>query len=647
VLAVKRVPVPTTGPVGAAAAPDGVHYGRRAPSTIGPDVASQHAQQALGPEGFLRGLSPFDELDEESFAAAMRSLEVIYVTAGTRILTRGGEPSEHLHVVRKGTALLSRDGVAALSVEPGEWFGLPSVLDDRTPEFDVDAIDDLLVYRLPRSVVRDLARVPAFGEQVTRGLASRLRATADGSPRTTALVPMAPVATLVSRDLVALPAEADIGEVARTMREQRVSSVVLHGDPPAIVTTRDLRDRVLAEGLGPETPAAEVSSRPILTVDAQASVSEARTTMLERSLHHLGIERDGRLVAVVTTGDLVRHDASSPLHVQRELAAVSRAGFARVPERLHATVAGMLSGGLSPIEITRTVSLLTDVLVRRAIALAVEALGPPPVDFAWLTLGSDARREQTLLTDQDHALVHEEVDERGAAWFHALATDVTGQLVTAGLPRCPGGVMATNWYGSVATWRQRFERWLAEPDVRALYETSIFLDNRVVAGSLDVSELDEVVRAHRGDGVLLARMAAAAGTNRPPIGMLHRLRATSDGTVELKAGGINPVVAIARVLAVEAGSTARSTVERLETAVEHGGLGRDGAEELIEAFRFLQTLRLEHHLDQWRTGEPLSNRLPLDALTPTRRRHLKETFVAVSRVQHATIHRLGGEEVSR
>jgi CBS domain-containing protein len=610
-------------------------------------VPNPRAHEVLGPEGFLRALPPFDRLDDDTFATAIAALEVIYVPAGTRVLRRDGAPSEHLHVVRKGTALLSRDGIPAMSVESGEWFGLPSVLDHARPEFDVDAVDDLLVYRLPGQVVRDLTRSPAFAEQVTRGLASRLRATSGDADGTPTAMPMAPVTTLSSRELVTLDGEADVGQIARTMRAEGVSSVVLRSDPYAIVTTSDLRDRVLAEGLGPDTPALSVASRPILAVDAGTSITEARVTMLERSMHHLGIERDGELVAIITTGDLLRADASSPFHVQRELATASREAFAQVPDRLHATVAGLLSGGLSPLEVTRTVSMLTDVLVRRAITLALDALGPAPSEFAWLTLGSDARREQTLLTDQDHALVHEEIDDEGVAWFHAFATDVTAQLEVAGLPRCPGGVMAMNWSGSIAVWRERYARWITEPDVRALYETSIFFDHRVVAGTLDVGELDEVVRSHRGDGVLLARLAAAAGTSRPPLGLLHRVRSTADGTVDLKSGGVNPIIGLARVLAFEAGTSVRSTIDRLAVGVEHEGLTRDAADELTEAFRFFQQLRLEQNQRAWRERTEASNRVRLDELTPTRRRNLKEAFVAVARIQQATIHRLGGAEVSR
>jgi CBS domain-containing protein len=609
-------------------------------------AARRHTSDVVGPEEFLRSLPPFDRLDEATFRDAAATLEVVYLPAGTRALHRGGAPSEHLQVVRKGIALLLHDGVSVASVEPGEWFGFPSVVRRLPPEFDVDAVDDLLVYRLPGETVRNLARTPAFADEVA-GLASRLRALTAESEDPGPRVPMAPVTTLVARDLVTLPADADVGRIARTMRDEGVSSVVLRGDPPAIVTTRDLRDRVLADGRGPSTPGAEVASRPILSVDVATSVVEARVRMLERSMHHLGVERDGELIAVITTGDLLREDASSPFHVQRELATAPRGAGAQVPERLHATVAGLLRGGLSPLEVTRTVSMLTDVLLRRAIELAVADLGPPPTDFAWLTLGSDGRREQTLLTDQDHALVHEEVDEHGARWFEQMATDVTDQLAAAGLPYCPGGVMATNWSGTVATWRTRFERWFAEPDVQALLETGIFLDRRVVAGGLDVHALDQVVAAHRTDGVLLARMAAGAGAFRPPLGVLHRVRGASDGTVDLKHGGINPIVALARVLAVEAGSAARSTIDRLEAAAAHGTLSQDAADELTEAFGFLQALRIRAHLRAWSSSTPATNLVHLAELTPTKRRNLKDAFVAVARIQRSTIRRLGGEDVAR
>jgi CBS domain-containing protein len=620
----------------------------------------------VDPATWLRQLPPFRDLDVAALDAVTEALEVAYVAAGSRVLVRGGAPSEHLHVVRKGTALLSRDGQPVLTVEAGEWFGLPSVLAGEPPEFDVDALDDLLVYRLPAAVVREVADAPAFAAQATQDLATRLRSLPDGRALAAdaaggALLALAPVAGLVTRPLVTCDPDASVEQVAATMRRHRVTSVVLRRagsregtraearEDDAIVTDRDLRDRVLAAGLGPSTPARVVASSPIVAVDDDTPVADAQLAMLERAIHHLGVRRDGQLVGVVTTGDLLRHQATSPLHVQRELEVLDRDELGRVPERLRTVVGALVDAGLGSLEVARTVSTLTDTLVRRAVELALTELGPAPAPFAWLTLGSDARREQTLLTDQDHALVHGEVDDAGAAWFAGLADDVTAQLAAAGIPPCPAGTTARRWRGTLPWWRQRFARWLGEPDARALLEAGIFLDHRavVVDGHLDVGELDAVVRAHRHDGVLLARLASAAATARPPLGLFQRLRGDADHTIDLKAGGLAPIVDLARLLAVESGIGARATVDRLRAAADAGTLSRAGADELVEAFAFLQRLRLEAQLAAAAAGREATNRVHLDALGPVRRRHLKEAFVAVARVQQVTVRRLAGEEVAR
>lgn len=478
------------------------------------------------PVGFVRALEPFRALGPEHLALLSRELEVVFVPGGSRVLSHGGAPAAHLHVVRKGTALLSRDGAP-------------------------------------------------------------------------------------------------------------------------ILTDRDLRDRVLAEGHGPDTPAEKVASRPIVSVPAETPVADAQVAMLDRGIHHLGVERDGRLVGIVTTGDLLRHHPASPLHVQRWLGTVERAELPRTIDELHAVIGVLVTGGLGPLEVARTLSSLTDTLTRRVIELVGTELGPPPGPYAWLALGSDARREQTLYSDQDHALVHAEVADGDAAWFHELAAEVTDLLETAGLPRCPGGTMATRWCDPLPVWQHRFDRWLAEPDVQALYETGIFLDHRVVAGDLDVAALDAIVRRRRGDAVLLARLASAASTARPPVGLFHRLREDHEGRVDLKAGGLVPIADLARVLAVEVGSDARSTVERLAVARDLGALSDEGAEELTEAFGFLLGMRLRAQVAARRAGTDPTTLVRVDDLAPGARRHLKEAFVAIARIQEVTVQRLGGSEVAR
>jgi CBS domain-containing protein len=605
------------------------------------------------PVGFVRSLEPFRKLGVEHQALLARDLEVIFVPAGTRLLTHGGPSATHLHLVRKGTALLSRDGAPVLTAERGEWFALPSVLDAAPPAFDVDALDDLLLYRLPRATVQQLTADPTFAAHVAAGLAARLRATGqitgdDGLGTVNAAeVLRLPIVDLCARGLVTIPRDADVQEAAARMRAARVTSLVLEGTPAAILTDRDLRDRVLAEGRGPDTPARLVASHPIVSVPAATPVAEAQVAMLDRGIHHLGVERDGRLVGIITAGDLLRHHATSPLHAQRRLASADRSELARTMHELHGVIGVLVSGGLGPLEAARTLSTLTDTLTRRAIELARDELGPAPAPFAWLTLGSDARREQTLFSDQDHALVHAEVAPDDRAWFAALAESVTALLESAGLPRCPGDTMATRWCDPLSVWTRRFETWLAEPDVQALYKTGIFLDHRVVAGELDVGALDAIVRRHRRDRVLLARMASAASTARPPVGLFHRLREDHEGRVDVKAGGLVPIADLARVLAVEIGTDARGTVDRLRAAEESKALSDEGADELVEAFTFLLGLRLHEQLTAGSEGGESTTLVRVDDLPASARRHLKEAFVAIARIQEVTVRRLGGSEVAR
>ena len=603
----------------------------------------------VDPLRYVRQLEPFTALDDAAFDPVARTLEVVYVPAGEQLLTRGGAPSSYLMIVRKGAVLLQRDAATIMTVEQGEWFGFPSLLADEPPRYDAVAAEDVLLYRIPAPVVRELVRHPSVAAHITRGLAERLRSSSASIGTAGPASDLStPVGTLVKREPVAVTPETTVGEAARRMRQARISAVLVAGEPMGIVTDRDLRNRVLAVGRGPDTLVGEIASVPVRLVAEDTPVAEALVEMLDHGIHHLAVARDGTVVGMFTSGDALRHQSQSPLHLVRRIERADEPGdLAGVVDGLHGVVRTMVRGGLAPLQVARAATSISDTLARHLLCMAERDLGPPPAPYAWLALGSQARREQTLVTDQDSALVHGDVDAEGRQWFAAFATRVVEGLVKAGVPPCPGGTMATRWTGTLAEWQTRFERWVGVPDQRALLEASIFFDLRVLHGDLDVRALDEVLVRAAGDGVFLARLAAAALAGRPPLGLFHRIRESASGTVDLKAGGILPVVDLARLLAVEAGMRARATVERLRGGVEAGGISPDGSETLVEAFSFLLQLRLDAQLDALAVGATPGNAVDPDLLTPTARRHLKEAFVAIEEIQRVTVDRLGGFGVSR
>jgi CBS domain-containing protein len=273
------------------------------------------------------------------------------------------------------------------------------------------------------------------------------------------------------------------------MRDQHVSSLIVDGRPPGLVTATDLRDRVLAAGLDPDTPVGQVMTTPLHTMPAEATLGELLLAMVDRGVHHLPLTRHGRLVGMVTDTDLLRHQSRHPLLVRRQLdRATGAEELAAYAREVTAAAARLVRAGAPAGDVTRFVASAQDALYLRAVHDGEAALGPPPCPYALLILGSGARREPTLRTDQDHALVLADNPPPDAdAWFAALAERLAATLERCGLPRCPGDVMATNPARRVplGAWQEQFARWIEQPEEEALLAAAIFFDFRQLHGDLD------------------------------------------------------------------------------------------------------------------------------------------------------------------
>ncbi|MDQ3459632.1 MAG: DUF294 nucleotidyltransferase-like domain-containing protein [Deinococcota bacterium] len=590
----------------------------------------------MEPLRYIRALPPFDRLGAAEFRLIETSLETTYVAPNTRILERGGKSSSYLYLIRKGSVQLLKAGQVVQVLEEGEMFGYSSILTGEVP-LDVVAAEDLLVYRLPAKLFHRLKAHPAFADFFMKGLSERLK----GAARLENGVLMGdlavPAATLVRRGPVFIAAGATVGEAAKLMREHGVSSVLVEAEPLSIVTDRDLRNRVMAEGLGPETPVREVMSFPLKSLPADVSLVEVLLFLLEENVHHLPLTAGGEVVGVVTDTSLLEHYAHSPVALLRRVARSQDAGSLRnYASEVVGMVEALTLGGVAVEGVARAVSTLNDRLTRTLLELAEAELGPPPTPYAWLVLGSEGRLEQVLLTDQDNALVYGEDSPEARGYMKALAGRVVEGLLEAGFPRCPGGYMATRWNDPLEEWRRRFAGWVHSPEPQALLEASIFFDFRAVHGALALDALEEVLREAGERGIFLAHLARTALEFRPPLGLFRQIR-EAEGGVDLKKGGIVPIVSLARVYALAAKSPARPTLDRLEAASSAGSLSEADAETLSEAFRFLSGLRLGAQLEALRAGRPATNKVPLDSLSPLSRRHLKEAFFLIRGLQEGTL----------
>lgn len=593
----------------------------------------------MDPVEFLRRYEPFARLEPTRLAAMEKALEIVYAKAGDVLLERGGIRSEHLWIVRKGAVRLEADGRTIDVLGPGECFGFPSLLARSSAHFDVVVDDPGLFYRIDEETFFELMKASAFEAHFRSGLADRLRHALSVEPAPLSGEMSTPLEKLVARAPVFVAPETSVRDAARLMRDERISSVLIDGTTRGILTDRDLRTRVLAEGRGSETPVVEVMSSPLRTISADASVSEALVHLLSERIHHLPVEREGRVVGLVTHTDLLRHHARSPSHLLKKIEGARGPGdLTGYAEEVAAVVEALVWSGLDPLAAGHVVASLTDGAVAAMLRAGERALGPPPCPYAFLVFGSEGRREQALITDQDNALVFAEGGEDNARYFAALAEHAVEGLVAIGVPRCAGEFMATRWNHPLSEWQRLFERWTAEPDPRALLDVANFFDFRVVAGHLDLESLHERIEAGGRSSLFVGQLAKACLGMRPPIGLFHRIK-SDDGAVDVKAGGIMPIVGLARVAGLAAGSRERGTLARLRAGHLHGAISGSDVEALEEGFRFLFRIRLREQIHAVRRGVEPTHRILLDELTSLEARHLKETLLHVREMQQGLARR--------
>lgn len=615
---------------------------------------------------FLAAHPPFDGLPAAELDALPAVLKVRYARRGTRLMTVG-EPNDEVFVVRSG-AVDIRDSSGAL-VERGEvgtCFGTTTVIEGGDSRFTIEAIEDLLVLVLPGEQWHALAgRSPEFRSFFAGQRKARMRGALASVhlADTGSAILRTRVGDMANRTPVTAPPGITVREAAQRMSEANVSSLlIVEADRLAgIVTDRDLRRRVVAAGLDTSVPVSEVMTAEVSTAAPDDLAFEVLLRMMDGRIHHLPIwdpyPAPGRAVGVVTSTDLVRLEHANPVYLVRDVAGQDDvAGLARVTARLPGTVARLVSQDATASDIGRVVTAVGDAVTRRLIALAEAELGPPPVAYAWLALGSQARLEQVLGSDQDHAIVYadpesdapdapgERDDDPAAdadAYLRRLAEMVVDGLEACGYPRCPGDVMATaaKCRRSSSQWRSAFGEWIREPDPDAVLATAIFFDARPLHGdaALATTLLDSAVPMANANPRFVALLARKAAGHAPPLGFFRNFVLGREGeqkdSLDLKWGGVGAVQEMARVLALASGSTATGTLERLEAAAHAGRIGADRAAELADAYEFLAYVRLRHQVQRTQAGLPPDNYVRPNDLTAFEKRHLRDAFTAVRSAQ--------------
>ena len=617
-------------------------------SESSPDRAAETA-------AFLGSRPPFDAVGADDLARIAAATETETVPQGKTIFSQGAGPVEYLWMVRTGSVEVRHDGRVLDRLGPGELFGQASMISGLPTGFEARAAEDTVCLRIPADAVRPLLARPDVLRFVTSSIVSdesRLVSTigSEGlAPGAGTIVERA-AGTLIRGPAMIRPGDETIREVAQRMTAAGASAILVrHGDGFGIVTDSDLRTRVIAAGLSPGAPVSAVMTEPAYTVGADRLAGEVLLDMLERNIHHVPVRSgDGQVLGVVDDADLMSAQARQPFLLRRAIArAASPAELAVAAAGLDPMIVALRDARVAAEQVAAVRSVVLDALTRRLVELAVAAAGDPPVPFTWFVSGSLARREAVPSSDVDSAVAWQDTgvpDAEASEYVTGIARTVEDGLRACGLRPDAHGASAANplFARSVAAWQATARRMAKDPtQQKALVFVSLLTDSRPVwdSGGAGLPAANALwdARGQLDQSDLRRLLAEFALSFRPPTGFLRDFVVEHSGErrgqLDLKHGGITPIVDLARWAGMGAGVASASTLERLRTAAAAGTLDGTEASTLAEAWEFIFALRLDHQVEQVRRGETPDDFINPKQLNPLARSYLREAFRAVASVQ--------------
>lgn len=597
--------------------------------------------------------APFEDLPDETLDDIAQHVQVRYFKAGTPIL-ENGEPVEELHYIRSGAVeIFLRSGELFNRLGEGDIFGQTSLRRSRTVRFPATALEDTLIYFIPATLFEHLSNTyDSFADFVDTEGSGRLKSAVQTQGRTSELLKVR-VNKLISRPPVMLDMHSSIHRAAAVMTEQSVSALLITDTPAGdasprvvgIITDRDFRTRVVSEARRPETPISEIMSCDPITLQHTDSVLEAILRMLRHNLHHLPVLNRGRPVGLINLADVLQYQSRNSLYLVNDIfKRPSVKSLQSLLPQVQAIFVQMVEDEANAHLIGSAMSSIGRAFIQRLLDLAHDEFGPPPVPYCFMVMGSMARDEQSIVTDQDNALILDDSFDPDLhdGYFLNLARFVSDGLHACGYLYCKGDIMATNrrWRQPVSVWKAYFTDWIERPDPRALLNSNIFFDLEAVAGRMEfVEQLRKLIALKaRNNSRFLAMMARNSLNRTPPLGFFRTFVMEKDGEqkniINIKGRGTAPLTDLIRVHALACGSSAQSSFDRLDDIAKTRLMPPESVQNLRFALELLSLARIRHQALDIQAGREPNNNIEPENVSAAERHNLKDAFQILSNAQN-------------
>ncbi len=620
----------------------------------------------------LVNFEPFNSLPEAVLGELALCLDQETYPEGSSVFNQGQPSLGKLFLVNSGLAEIvvkgERGDANVVSLRhPGQFFGETVLLSGKRYPASVRVVKDLTCFVLDKEPFERLLQShPEFAGFFSNIITERMRGLYEEmvleQPQESFGLTAEPfkkrVYDIMSSPVVTCRPDTPINEIARMLTSRKISCVVVKsstGKLLGLVNERNLIAKVLAMDSNPAViNAKDIMDKNIPTVPPDAFFYQAMLAMIKNQGKYILVVEQGQPIGIVTIGDLARARSTSTLSIVSKIEAAKNSDeLVAAATAIHKILACMINDKAPASEICEVISEVYDRLTRHLLTLAEDKLadagmGLPPADYCWLTLGSGGRKEQTLASDQDNAIIiancPPDLEQTVHNYFSALAEIVVDTLERCGFARCPGNLMATNplWCQSLSKWKTTVHKWIYTPNPESSRQFTLFLDFRPVYGQEHLAnELREyTLRLFRIAPTILHHMAKDDLQHRVPLSLFKQVLLEKNkehkDEVDLKRAACVHIVDCIRVFSQRDGIADTSTLSRLNKLVQIGAFQADDAEYIEAAFQSLMLFRLRENLRGLSQGKAPDNYINPNMLSKRQRSVLRESFLAVERLQTFT-----------
>lgn len=617
---------------------------------------------------FLKNYPPFTSLIYNELVEISKHIHVLHMEKNQVLFKVGDQTHGFFYVVKEGAIGLSVNSDAQETLidkcDEGDILGLRPFFAKNNYLMTAKAREESLIYAIPIEIfkpyVSQNAEVLSF---LLESFASNTRNPYDKEHK----------GKLISENVIyneqsseiqyfqpikytSTPITASrknsVKEVAITMTQHKIGSVIIQENnlPVGIVTDKDLRSKIATGKFSIDIPIEQIMSAPVITVSENISIAETQLIMLKQNVGHLCVTADGttksKIIGIISEHDVVVAQANNPGVLLKETKRATRSKELKlVREKLNDLIQNSLDKNIPIQHISNLVGEINIAITKRAIELAIEKMDEqPPTRFAWLNIGSQGRKEQLLMTDQDNALIFDDVEENRydnvKKYFVELAEKVTKTLNKIGYELCPAEMMASNpmWCKSVTDWNKQYNSWINKPGEKGILMCSIFFDYDFIFGDENlVNQITENIFANiHNNQLFYAYLGTDALKNPPPLGFFRQFLVEDDGehkdTFDIKSRALMPLIDAARLLILSQDVKGiNNTYQRYKKMAELEPQNADLFESCADAFSTLSHFRTEEGLANNSNGRYLN----LNELSKSDKVKLKNAFQPIRDIQDA------------